>query len=140
VVGPPFSEEEKKLIADLKLTERIVHYGFATDSQLAKLYRCSVAFIYPSLYEGFGIPPLEAMACGTAVVASNRSSIPEVVGDGGILFNPESAEDLTEILLSLSRDSTLREKLVSKGRQRASNFSWEKTVDETVAVYKSVQS
>lgn len=140
VVGAPFNDAEKKLVADLKLTDHIEHYGFTSDTQLAKLYRCSVAFVYPSLYEGFGIPPLEAMSCGTAVVASDRSSIPEVVGDAGILFNPASSDDLACILLSLSRDSTMRERLADKGRQRAQAFSWDKTVAETIMVYQSVQN
>jgi glycosyltransferase involved in cell wall biosynthesis len=138
VVGSPFNETEEKLIADLKLSDRIEHYGYASDRHLAKLYRCSVAFVYPSLYEGFGIPPLEAMSCGTAVVASNCSSIPEVVGDAGILFNPKSTHDLADILLSLLDNSTERDRLISKGYQRSQKFSWDKTVAQTLDVYRSV--
>src|SRR4030095_3397415 len=104
VVGPPFSDEEKKLIADLKVTDRVVHYGFTSDSHLAKLYRCSTAFVYPSLYEGFGIPPLEAMACGTPVVASNRSSIPEVAGSAARLVDPTDVVALAEQLHQVVND------------------------------------
>jgi glycosyltransferase involved in cell wall biosynthesis len=138
VVGYPFSETEIKRIAELKLTERIEHYTYASDSHLAKLYRCSVAFVYPSFYEGFGIPPLEAMSCGTPVIASNCSSIPEVVGDAGLLFNPNSVSELTDILLFLFDNSIERDRLIAKGLQRAKAFSWDKTVAQTLDVYYSL--
>ncbi len=138
VVGPPLTTEENRRIAELKLSARVEHYGFASDAQLAKLYRCSLAFVYPSLYEGFGIPPLEAMQCGTLVVASDVTSIPEVVGDGGILFDPYSADDLTEILRSVTDGSVDRQSYIKKGRRRASEFSWDKTVAATVDVYRSL--
>ncbi len=138
VVGPPFNESEQRQIAELKLTNRIDYYGYASDNHLAKLYRCSTAFVYPSLYEGFGIPPLEAMACGSVVVASNASSIPEVVGDAGILFDPTSVGDLADILLQVLESSTERDRLIQKGHQRAKAFSWEKTAQQTLAVYRSL--
>ncbi len=138
VVGSPFNDSEIKRINDLKLAENIEHYKFANDSHLAKLYRCSVAFVYPSLYEGFGIPPLEAMACGTAVVAANTSSIPEVVGNAGILFDPNATHDLADILLSLLDNQTERENLIAKGDRQVKMFSWDKTVAETIEVYRSV--
>jgi len=122
----------------LSLGKSIEHYGYASDCHLAKLYRCSVAFVYPSLYEGFGIPPLEAMSCGTAVVASNTSSIPEVVGDAGILFDPTSTSDLVDILLNLLENSSKRECLISKGLVRASMFSWDQTIAQTLEVYRSI--
>lgn len=138
VVGSPFDEAEEKLIAELKLTEQIEHYRYASDAHLAKLYRCSVAFVYPSLYEGFGIPPLEAMSCGTVVVASDCSSLPEVVGDAGILFNPQSTGDLADILLSLLDHPTERDRLIAQGYQRVQAFSWDKTVAQTLDVYQAV--
>jgi glycosyltransferase involved in cell wall biosynthesis len=138
VVGSPFSDAEQKLIEELKLTEYIKHYRYANDTHLAKLYRCSIAFVYPSLYEGFGIPPLEAMACGTVVVASHSSSIPEVVGDAGILFNPKVINELADILLSLVDSSYKRESLINKGFQRSKIFNWEKTILQTLNVYRSV--
>lgn len=140
VVGSPFNETEAKRITELKLTDRIEHYGYAGDRHLAKLYRCSIALVYPSLYEGFGIPPLEAMSCGTVVVASNCSSIPEVVGDAGVLFNPKSTSDLADILLSLLDSPTERDRLIAKGYQRAKVFSWDKTVAQTLDVYRSISS
>lgn len=138
VVGSPFNESEAKLIEDLKLSDRIEHYGYATDSQLAKLYRCSVALVYPSRYEGFGIPPLEAMSCGTAVVACNCSSIPEVVGDAGLLFDPQSTGELADMLLFLLDCPSERDRLIAKGHQRAQMFSWDKTAAQTIDVYRSV--
>src|SRR6476659_5278260 len=95
VVGANFSATEKKLISELGLGKAVEHYEQVSDAHLAKLYHHSIAFVYPSFYEGFGIPPLEAMACGTAVVASNRSSLPEVIGDAGLLFDPEKIDELT---------------------------------------------
>jgi glycosyltransferase involved in cell wall biosynthesis len=139
VVGSPFNDEEQQYITELKLTVRIQHYGFASDTHLAKLYRGSVAFVYPSLYEGFGIPPLEAMACGTVVVAANSSSIPEVVGDAGILFDPKAANDLTDILLNLIDSPIERDRLIAKGFDRNQRFSWDRTAAQTVAVYRSLQ-
>lgn len=138
VVGSPFNEAEKKLIADLKLSEHIEHYGYTTDRHLAKLYNCSIAFVYPSLYEGFGIPPLEAMCCGTVAVASNCSSIPEVVGDAGLLFNPKASCELADILLFLLNNPGERARLITKGYERSKLFSWDKTVSQTLDVYHSV--
>jgi glycosyltransferase involved in cell wall biosynthesis len=108
------------------------------DRHLAKLYRCSIALVYPSLYEGFGIPPLEAMSCGTPVIAANTSSIPEVVGDEGILFNPKSSDDLADILLSVLDNPLERDRLIKKGLQRSELFSWDRTVAQTLDVYCSV--
>jgi glycosyltransferase involved in cell wall biosynthesis len=138
VVGTPFSNTEKKLIAELGLVQAIEHYEQVSDAHLAKLYHHSVAFIYPSLYEGFGIPPLEAMACGTPVVASNRSSIPEVVGDAGLLFDPENMDELTDILITLTDDPSQRERLIARGQERAKAFSWDKTVSQTLEIYREV--
>jgi glycosyltransferase involved in cell wall biosynthesis len=138
VVGAPFSQSEMRTIVELGLTNAVEFYGYVSDPHLAKLYHYSLAFVYPSLYEGFGIPPLEAMACGAPVVASNRSSLPEVVGDAGLLFDPEKTSDLTDILLLLNDSLSQREQLIAKGRQRAKVFSWEKTVAQTMEVYRAV--
>jgi glycosyltransferase involved in cell wall biosynthesis len=138
VVGSPFTADEEKLIAELGLKENIEHRGYATDRHLAKLYRCSVALVYPSLYEGFGIPPLEAMSCGTVAVVSNVSSLPEVVGDAGVLFDPASCDELSDILMTLAENESRRQELIDKGRQRAAEFSWDKTAAQTVEVYRSL--
>ncbi|MBF2066614.1 MAG: glycosyltransferase family 4 protein [Calothrix sp. C42_A2020_038] len=138
VVGSLFNSTEQQLIYNLKLSDHIEHYGYASDCHLAKLYRCSIAFVYPSLYEGFGIPPLEAMSCGTVAIASNTSSIPEVVGNGGLLFDPKSTSDLTEILLFLLDNPAERERLVARGLERSKIFSWDQTVAQTLEVYRSI--
>lgn len=140
VVGAPFNSEEKQWITDLRLDDYIDHYQYASDQHLAKLYRCSVAFVYPSRYEGFGIPPLEAMACGTVAIAANTSSIPEVVGDAGLLFEPNATEDLTDIMLSLLDHPAERDHFISKGFEQAKKFSWDKTAAQTMAVYQSLNS
>ena len=140
IVGKSFNQTEAKLIANLGLSAYIKYFGYASDTHLAKLYRCSIALIYPSLYEGFGIPPLEAMSCGTVVVASNSSSLPEVIGDAGILFNSKATRDLADILLSLLDSSAKRDRLIARGYQRAQAFSWDKTVSQTLDVYNSVSN
>jgi glycosyltransferase involved in cell wall biosynthesis len=138
-VGAPFSRAEDKRVAQLGLTGRVENYGEVSDRVLAALYQRSLAFVYPSLYEGFGIPPLEAMRCGTAVVASNRSSIPEVVGDAAMLVDPERAEEITEALVTLANNSTLRESLIARGYDRVKQFSWENTAEQTRNVYRSLR-
>lgn len=138
IVGSPLNDQEERLIAELKLTDRIEHYGYASDRHLAKLYRCSVALVYPSRYEGFGIPPLEAMACETTVIAAKRSSIPEVVGDAGLLFNPCSTDELIDQLRVVLDHPMERDRLINAGKLRAQEFSWDKTVSQTLEVYRSV--
>jgi glycosyltransferase involved in cell wall biosynthesis len=138
VVGYPFSAEEERLIGDLGLGDRIRYYNHVTDAHLAKLYRCSVAFVYPSLYEGFGIPPLEAMTCGAAVIAADCSSIPEVVGDGGLLFDPRSVDELVDRMRYVLEEPGGRDRLIERGRLRQGLFSWDRTAEETLRVYRSL--
>lgn len=138
VAGKPFTREEVRRIGELKLGERIDHFGPVTDNHLAKLYRCSVALVYPSLYEGFGIPLLEAMACGTAVIAINCSSVPEVTGDAALLARPKDNDELADMMLRLLDDSQARDEVIRKGRARAGLFSWRETALRTVEVYRSV--
>jgi glycosyltransferase involved in cell wall biosynthesis len=138
VVGPPFNTDEKKLIASFKLASYLQHYGYVDDYHLAKLYRCSMAFVYPSFYEGFGIPLLEAMSCGAAVIASNCASIPEVVGEAGLLFDPTILDELIDSLLFVLNHALERDRLIYKGQQRAKSFSWNETVSQTINIYHSV--
>ncbi len=97
------------------------------DADLPALYGGALGFVFPSLYEGFGLPPLEAMACGTPVAASNATSIPEVVGDAGLLFDPYNVDEMAGAMERLIRDSALRDELRTKGLQAARQFTWEKT-------------
>ncbi len=137
VVGSAFSEAEQKTIANLGLTSHFQHYGNIDDRHLAKLYHHSLALVYPSRYEGFGIPLLEAMACETVVVGASVSSVPEVIGDAGLLFDPNSGE-LTDILLALLSGFVDRTDFIQRGRQRAKEFRWDKTAAQTVAVYQKI--
>jgi glycosyltransferase involved in cell wall biosynthesis len=137
VVGAAFNDDEQQLITELKLADRIQHYHCISDIHLAKLYHFAEAFIYPSLYEGFGIPLLEAMACGTAVVAADSSSIPEVVSDAAILFNPKAVNDLADILLRLLESPSERDQLIMKGYKQVQKFSWNTTANQTIQVYKT---
>lgn len=138
VVGAKFNIAEERYINELKLSRKIINYGYVSDNHLAKLYRQSLAFVYPSLYEGFGIPPLEAMACGGLVVAANRASIPEVVGDAAILFDPDVKDELTLILEQIAKGFVRREDFLAKGLVRATMYSWEKTASQTVNLYRTL--
>ena len=102
---------------------------FCDDEKLAELYSGATVFVYPSLYEGFGIPPLEAMACGCPVVASNASSIPETVGDAGLLFDPDDADDLIKQIEKIITDKPTALNLIEKGKIRAKKFGWDDMAD-----------
>jgi glycosyltransferase involved in cell wall biosynthesis len=112
--------------------------GYVPDEELAALMNGAIAFVYPSLYEGFGLPPLEAMACGTPVITSNRSSLPEVVGNAALLVDPEDTRELALAMARLVDDAPLREELRERGLERARAFSWQQTAELTSAVYESV--
>lgn len=105
---------------------------------LPLLYSAAYVLLYPSLYEGFGLPILEAMACGTAVITSNTSSMPEVGGDGAVYVNPTNIEEIKQKLKEVMEDKDLREDLIKKGFEQAKKFSWEKCAKETVEVYRRV--
>ena len=110
-------------------------FGFVPHETLAALYRMATVFAFPSLYEGFGLPPLEAMACGTPVVTSRLSSLPEVVGDGALLVDPYSEDDIAHGIARLLDDQDLRARLVERGLERAASFSWERSVREIHSGY-----
>lgn len=111
--------------------------GFVDDSDLAPLYSGALAFVYPSLYEGFGLPPLEAMQCGTPVITSNTSSLPEVVGDAGILLDPKDQDGLCQAMLDLYSKPELRAQMARKSLAQAAKFSWEKCAEQTIQAYKT---
>lgn len=113
-------------------------FGFVPHRTLAALYRMASAFAFPSLYEGFGLPPLEAMACGTPVVTSRLSSLPEVVDDAAVLVDPYSVEDIARGLRLVLQDEALRAELIGKGYARADSFSWERSVAAVHAGYLKV--
>lgn len=108
------------------------------DSLLKAYYRRAAALVYTSRYEGFGLPPLEAMECGCPVICAPTSSLPEVVGDAAALFNPDSAEELAAALLALAGQAELRTRLIRAGYERAGRFTWRNTVENTLAIYREV--
>jgi len=114
--------------------------GYLPDSELIELYRCSALFLFPSLYEGFGLPPLEAMAAGLAVVSSNRSVMPEVLGESALYFNPDDISEGASQVLHCLREESLRNELIVKGKEQARRFTWETTAKETLAVYRYIAS
>jgi len=118
------------------LEKRVRFLGYVPDKDLPALYRGAEIFVYPSLYEGFGLPPLEAMACGTPVVCSNAAALPEIVGDAALLFDPQDTKALTEALRRLLEDEQERKALSGAGLARAARFSWEQTARETLQVYQ----
>lgn len=119
------------------LSNRIIITGYVADENLAALYSGAQMFVYPSFYEGFGLPPLEAMQCGVPVITSNTSSLPEVVGDAGIMVAPTDADALCHSMLELYQNTTLRETMAQKSLKQASQFSWERCVQQTIAAYKT---
>mgnify|MGYP001553762069 FL=1 len=119
------SEAIDDCIAQLGLSDDVIITGFVDAQLLPPLYAAADLFVFPSLFEGFGIPLLEAMAAGTPVCAANVSSIPEVVGDAALLFDPREPDDIARQLGRLLQDSALRQQLVARGRQRAQQFSWD---------------
>lgn len=121
-----------KLIEKLKLSERVLFTGFIENEDLPVIYSGAKLFVYPSLYEGFGFPPLEAMACGTPVISSNAGSLSEVIDDGGILFDPLDLNALTQNILKLLKSEKERESFSEKGIARAKQFSWEDTARKTL--------
>ncbi|MES9963886.1 MAG: glycosyltransferase family 1 protein [Candidatus Sedimenticola sp. 20ELBAFRAG] len=135
--GGHFDEYESRLISKYGLSGRVRHIG-GTDAVLADCYRNASLFVYPSLYEGFGIPPLEAMSLGCPVACSNTSSIPEVVGDAAAMFDPSEPESICSTMEYVLSAATVSEELVRRGRQRKSLFSWQKCALETVETYKKV--
>jgi len=128
----------ESLALELNCGERVLFPGVMPDCDLPALYQGALAFIYPSLYEGFGLQLVEAMASGVPVVASNRTSVPEVLGGAGLLFDPEKPEEIAERLRQVSLDAALRERLRRAGAARAAEFSWSRTARETLAVYHRV--
>ncbi len=130
--------EVETVVRQLGLQQRVLFTGYVPDQDLPALYTGALAFCYPSLYEGFGLPPLEAMACGTPVVASNASSLPEVVGDAGLLVEPTSVAGIAAALYRLLHDEEVRQEYSRRGLARAARFSWERTARLTRDVYDVV--
>ncbi len=122
----------------LNLRDRVQFVGYLDEEELPLWYAAASVFVFPSLYEGFGMPPLEAMSCGTPVVTSNASSLPEVVADAGLMVAPHDAEGLAAAVLRVLTSADLRAELRERGLQRARHFSWRTTAERTLQVYQQV--
>jgi glycosyltransferase involved in cell wall biosynthesis len=136
--GGPLEASELALAVELGLDkDRVVQIG-GPDALLASAYRGALAMVYPSYYEGFGLPCLEAMSAGCPVLCSNTSSLPEVVGEAALMFDPKSVDEIRAAIIKVSSSSAVRDELVSRGHLQRAQFSWDKCVRKTLAVYQAV--
>ena len=124
--------------SDLRVEEDVIFSGYIPDEDLPALYSLAEMFVFPSLYEGFGLPPLEAMACGTPVITSNVSSLPEIVEGAGIMINPLDIDELAQAIDNLLTDSALQRELCEKGIERAKAFTWRATAEKLLGLYQRV--
>jgi glycosyltransferase involved in cell wall biosynthesis len=135
--GSPFNKTELDYFLDLGITGNILYID-ANDIKLSNLYRHAVAFVYPSLYEGFGMPVLEAFRNGCPIILSNTSSLPEVAGNAGLYFDPKDINSVKTAVYQVLQDERLRQELIRKGFERMKLFSWKKTVEETISFYNTL--
>ena len=131
-------ESLQRRIADLGLTQQVIFTGFVPDDELVHIYNAADIMVLPSFDEGFGLPAVEAMACGAPVVASRAGALPEVVGDAGIFFDPHSPRELKECLEALLRDTEKRLELRQRGLIRARDFSWERSAATALAALEEL--
>jgi glycosyltransferase involved in cell wall biosynthesis/2-polyprenyl-3-methyl-5-hydroxy-6-metoxy-1,4-benzoquinol methylase len=132
------NEEIRQSVSGLGLEERVRFVGYVTEADLRVLYSAAKLFVYPALYEGFGLPPLEAMACGAPVITSNTSALPEVVGDAALLIDPHNSEELSHAMQRVLCNDALRLRMRQQSLLRARLFSWERAARETLAIYQEV--
>jgi len=135
---PRFYPKVEKKMDELFLKDRVVFLDYVPEENLPHLYSEAAAFVFPSLYEGFGLPPLEAMACGCPVVVSNAASLPEICGDAAYYVDPYNVESIAEGIYRVLTDEVLRSNLIEKGLERAKLFSWEKSAKEHLKVFEEV--
>ncbi|MBA7627843.1 D-inositol 3-phosphate glycosyltransferase [subsurface metagenome] len=129
-------DEPFELIEKLGIKNRVKHLSFVTKEVLLHLYNAATVFVFPSLYEGFGIPVLEAMACRTPVIVSNVSSLPEVAGNSAFLIDPYDVDSITDAIDRVLNSSSLQNRMRESGLKRVKEFSWSKAATETVKVYR----
>lgn len=134
----PYFYTISKLIRELGLEKSVVFLGNVPDEKLIMFYNAADVLVFPSLYEGFGLPLLEAMACGTPVVTSNRSSLPEVAGDAGVLVNALDVNEIEGAMFRILTEDGFRQDLIRRGLKRVKFFTWEKTAEETSKIYEEV--
>jgi glycosyltransferase involved in cell wall biosynthesis len=137
-LGHPLYPDPRVTVHSLGLEGNVVFTGQIREQDKGPLYSAATLFAFPSLYEGFGMTPLEAMACGTPVVTSNRSALPEVVGDAGVLVDPYDTDAIAQALAEVLENTGLREELSRRGLERARRFTWPQVAEQTVRVYKEI--
>jgi glycosyltransferase involved in cell wall biosynthesis len=131
-------DETLRALNESGVKEAVVLTGYVPERDLPALYSGALCFVYPSYFEGFGLPPLEAMKCGAPVIVGNRTSLPEVVGDAALLVDPFDVEAIGAAIKRLIKDSELRSELSIKGQERANTFNWLDTARKTLAIYNKV--
>jgi glycosyltransferase involved in cell wall biosynthesis len=134
----PFTPDPRRIAAEFGISDRVHFTGWVDEEVKPALYGGAEALLFPSFYEGFGLPPLEALSCGTPVIVSDRSSLPEVVNGGGLCVDPEDTDALAVAMARLLRDDALRAQLRRAGLEHAGRFRWAKTAQQTVEVYRGV--
>ena len=138
LLGHPLYPDPRPLVRELSQEGRIIFTGQIREQDKVALYSGAAVFVFPSLYEGFGMPVLEAMACGTPVITSNLSALPEVVGDAGVLVDPYSVEAISQAMAELLSSPTRRRELGQMARERSRGFTWKEVAEKTVQVYRQV--
>ena len=129
-------DETLRTIKELGLSNSVVLTGYVPETDLPALYSGALCFVYPSYFEGFGLPPLEAMKCGTPVIVGNKTSLPEVVGEAGVLVDPFDVDDIASAIARVIGDSNFRSQLRAKGLERSRLFDWRETARQTLAIYR----
>jgi glycosyltransferase involved in cell wall biosynthesis len=139
IAGPSDYQADQldRAIASSPWRQDVLRVGYVSGEQLPALVSGATVFAYPSLFEGFGLPPLEAMVCGVPVICSRATSLPEVVGDAALTFDPTDVDDIAAAMLAVLSDPALRASLVHKGRERAAHFNWQSTAARTLEVYRN---
>lgn len=135
--GWDFDDIFNEIAASTEIRKKIIVTGYIPDEYLSPLYSGAMMFIYPSFYEGFGLPPLEAMQCGVPVITSNTSSLPEVVGDAGIMIDPNDDDALCQAMLRIYSSAEIRQNMTANSLAQAEKFSWKKCAEQTIGVYKT---
>jgi glycosyltransferase involved in cell wall biosynthesis len=138
--GWDFEDILNEMAVSPELQKKIILAGYVHDEDLAPLYSGATMFVYPSFYEGFGLPPLEAMQCGVPVITSNTSSLPEVVGQAGIMVKPEDGDALCQAMLNIYNSSDLRQKMTMSSLAQASQFSWSRCAEQTIHAYQAAMA
>jgi glycosyltransferase involved in cell wall biosynthesis len=136
--GKSFTADELRLFDTLGISKKVIGFTLLSDDELAKLYSNAMIFVFPSLYEGFGIPILEAWSCKVPVVLSRCSCFPEIAGDAAIYFMPDDSQSLINAVNSLLEDESLRKAMIERGTTKLKAYQWQKAIDKTLMVYESV--